>query len=218
MGIWNSVKKQLRSVIEWQETAGEDLFYRWSENGDEVKNASKLIVGPGQGVIFVYEGKVEAVHVEQGIINLETDNIPFLTTLKKFMQAFESEHKVGIYFFKTTKIVDLKWGTPSPVKYMDPKYNIPIELRAFGNFSVRITEPENFFVRFQQLFQLALIRRGTKVEKSDARIWTSCPLRKIRALRNCLGKNWFKGSWELLVGSRNTDKSVKFLSQHMCRQ
>jgi membrane protease subunit (stomatin/prohibitin family) len=42
------------------------------------------------------------------------------------MQAFESEHKVGIYFFKTTVITDQKWGTKSPIKYIDPSYNFPV--------------------------------------------------------------------------------------------
>ena len=146
MGLWGAAKKQLRSVIEWKDPNPEHLFYNWSENGDEVKDASKLIIGPGQGAIFVYEGRVEGVHTEPGIIEINTDNIPFVTTLQKFMQGFQSEHKVGMYFFQTTKIVDLKWGTPAPVKYLDPKYNIPIELRSFGNFSIRLSEPENFFV------------------------------------------------------------------------
>ncbi|MGE4511090.1 MAG: antifreeze protein, partial [Sulfurimonadaceae bacterium] len=58
MSTWDAIKRQLRSVIEWKDMEEDALFYRWSENGDEIKNASKLIVGPGQGCIFVYEGRV----------------------------------------------------------------------------------------------------------------------------------------------------------------
>lgn len=57
---------------------------------------------------------------------MATDNIPFITTISKIMQAFESENKVGIYFFKTTIITDQKWGTKSPVKYIDPIYKFPV--------------------------------------------------------------------------------------------
>jgi membrane protease subunit (stomatin/prohibitin family) len=60
------------------------------------------------------------------------------------MQAFQSEHKVGIYFFKKTQLVDLNWGTTSPIKYEDPKYKFPVGLRAFGNFSVQIEKPDWF--------------------------------------------------------------------------
>lgn len=146
MSVWDGVKRQLRSVIEWNNPGADELFYRWGENGDEIKNASKLIVGPGQGCIFVYEGKVVGVIEEEGMTSLLTENIPFWTTVTKFMQAFESEHKVGLYFFKRTRILDQKWGTLSPIKYDDPKYKFPVALMAYGNYSFKIEDPKLFFV------------------------------------------------------------------------
>jgi len=143
--MFDGVKRQLRSVIEWESPAGDELFYRWSDNGDEIKNASKLIVGPGQGCIFVYEGKVVSVIEEEGMVSLLTDNIPFWTTLTKIMQSFESEHKVGLYFFKRTRILDQKWGTRSSIRYDDPKYKFPVSLMAFGNYSFKISDANLFF-------------------------------------------------------------------------
>lgn len=147
MAIWDGIKRQLRSVVEWNTPKEDELFYRWSENGDEIKNASKLIVGPGQGCIFVYEGKVTAVYEEEGTVDLSTENIPFWTTITKFMQAFESEHKAALYFYKRTRILDQKWGTLSAVKYDDPKYNFPVSLRAFGNYSMQISDANHFFTQ-----------------------------------------------------------------------
>ncbi len=100
MALLDGIKRQLRSVIEWKNPADNVLFAQWTENGDEIKTASKLLVAPGQGCIFVYEGKIQSVIDEECLINLDTDNIPFWTTVKKFMQFFDSEHKVGIYFYK----------------------------------------------------------------------------------------------------------------------
>jgi len=147
MGIIDGIKRQLRSVIEWKNPDENELFYRWSSNGDEIKNASQLIVGPGQGCIFVYEGKIKAIIEQESMIELQTANIPFWTTITKFMQAFESEHKVGIYFFKRTIILDQKWGTISDIKYDDPKYNFPVALRAFGNYSIEISDANLFFTQ-----------------------------------------------------------------------
>lgn len=161
MAFIDSIKRQLRSVIEWENPDEDVLFYRWSENGDEIKNASKLIVGPGQGCVFVYEGKVSAVIEEEGMVSLLTDNIPFWTTITKLMQSFESEHKVGIYFFKTTRIVNQKWGTLSSIKYDDPKYNFPVALRAYGNYSIQIKEPKLFFTQIvggASLFTISELR------------------------------------------------------------
>ncbi len=155
------MSRQLRSVIQWENPDPEVLFQCWTENGDEIKNASKLIVGPGQGCVFVYEGKVEAVYVEAGLYELKTANIPFLTTLRKFMQNFKSEHKVGIYFFRTARLLNIRWGTESLIKYEDPKYKFPVGLRAFGNYSMRIIDGRGFFqqvVGGAQIFLVGNIR------------------------------------------------------------
>jgi membrane protease subunit (stomatin/prohibitin family) len=146
MAILDGLKRQLRSVIEWQNPHSNALFQQWTDNGDEIKNASTLIVGPGQGCIFVYEGKVQSVIQEECSLNLETDNIPFWTTITKFMQFFDSEHKVGIYFYKRCEILDQKWGTTSTIKYEDTKYHFPVGLKAFGNYSYKIVDPRDFFV------------------------------------------------------------------------
>jgi len=140
-----SLKNQLRSVIEWIDTDPDILFFRWTENGAEIKDASKLIVGPGQGCIFVYEGQVKDVILDEGLIDLETDNVPFWTTVKTIMQGSESHHKVGIYYFRKAEMVNVRWGTPSPITYQDPKYNFPVGLGAYGNYSMRITEAKSFF-------------------------------------------------------------------------
>ncbi|SHJ60042.1 SPFH domain-containing protein [Aquimarina spongiae] len=141
----NSFSNQLRSVIEWHHPKPETLFEKWTENGDEIKNASKLIVGPGQGCLFVYEGEVKGFFEKEGLYDLKTGNIPFWTTIKSIMYKFESAHKVGIFFYRKAEMQNIRWGTPSPITYKDPVYNFPVGLGAFGNFSFRITKPVNFF-------------------------------------------------------------------------
>src|SRR5262245_13693839 len=64
------VRAQLRSVVQWVDADPEILFERWTDNGDEIKNASKLIVGPGQGCIFVYEGAIRATLTKEGIVEV----------------------------------------------------------------------------------------------------------------------------------------------------
>lgn len=145
MSIIDDIKKQFRSVIVWEDPQPGELFYKWTENGDEIKNASKLIVNPGQGCLFVYKGKVESVIETEGGYDLKTDNIPFLTSIRKWMQLMESEFKTGIYFFRNAQNVNVKYGTPSPILYNDPVYKFPVGLRAFGNYSFKIIKVEEFF-------------------------------------------------------------------------
>jgi len=54
MGIMNFFRNQLSQVIEWDNQNPEILVYKFPSENDELKNASKLIVGPGQGVLLVY--------------------------------------------------------------------------------------------------------------------------------------------------------------------
>jgi len=175
------VTSQLRSVIEWKDPSPDILIWRWDGSGDELKNCSKLLVNPGQTAIFVYEGAVKAVHGQAGLFELATANIPFWTTVTKFMQAFESEHKANIYFIRTTEFLDQKWGTKGPIKYEDPKYKFPVGLRAFGNFAFRIVHPENFFVNIA----------GTRNYYSIAEVRTAIVDRMITPLTDLMATSGF---------------------------
>ena len=146
MGLKKFFKKQLNTVVEWTDQETSILFKKIdTPNEDEIKNASHLIVAPGQGCIMVYEGKVQGVITDPGRYSLATDNHPFITTLIKFYQAFESEHKMRIYFFRTAELLNLRWGTASPIKYMDSTYKFPVEVGVYGNFALKLINSENFF-------------------------------------------------------------------------
>ncbi len=138
---------QFRSVIQWDDPNENELFIKFTDKGEEIKNASKLILLPGQGCILTYEGSIEGVFEEEGMYDLKSDNKPFITTIKKFLSMREgSEHLMGIWFYRKANILNMRWGTRVPIAYTDPVYTFPILLSAFGNYSIRITEPKNFFI------------------------------------------------------------------------
>ena len=145
MGIANLFRNQLSAVIQWQADKQQYLWYKYPTKTDEIKNASKLIVGPGQGAVLVYEGKVVDVLTEEGTFNLKTDNHPFFTTLVNLRQNFESEHKLHIYFYRKAQVTNPQWGTSSPVKFIDEQYNLPVEMGVNGTFSYQISDVEHFF-------------------------------------------------------------------------
>ena len=146
MGIKNFFKRQMRTVIEWKEQDNRLLFHQLETTTDEIKDASKLIVAPGQGCIVVYDGQVKATLTEAGVYEMESDNHPFITTLLNISQQAESEHKMRFYFFRTAEMVNILWGTASPVKYIEPDYQLPVTLGVCGNFSVKIQDAAQMFV------------------------------------------------------------------------
>lgn len=140
-----SFENQLRKVIEWKNQDPNILLYKFPSENDEIKNASKLIVAPGQGCVLVYKGKIINIITEPNLYKLDTDNHPFFTSLFKILQDFESEHKLKIYFFRTAEVFNQYWGTASKIKYVDTFYDLPVSLGISGNFSYKIEQPEFLF-------------------------------------------------------------------------
>lgn len=134
MGLFDS---QLLNVIEWNETRNDVLFWKW--HNEEIKKNSRLIIRPGQDAIFLYNGKIEGVFTDEGNYKLETDIIPFLSTLKGFKFGFKSGLKAEIVFINT-KEFQVKWGTKNPINIKAPSMPGGMPIRAFGSFTVKISD------------------------------------------------------------------------------
>lgn len=147
MGLRDMLKRQMRSVLQWQGDDRETLFQLLPTPGDEIKNASRLIVGPAQGCLLVYEGRIVDEIAEQTSLSLKTDNHPFLTTLTSLPALFESPHKVQLYFYRTTLFPGLRWGTAQPVRYLDPVYRLPLGVGMNGVYSLRLADARTAFLR-----------------------------------------------------------------------
>jgi len=148
MWLFDMFKWQAIDIIRWENPSSELLVWKWPQNLDEIKNNSSLIVDPGLAAIFVHNGKIESIQEESWKWSLETDNIPFISSLKNVMSWFETHDKAQIYFVKTNQITNQKWGTPNSVTYIDPIYDFPVELRAFWNLSFRVVNIENFWLNY----------------------------------------------------------------------
>lgn len=142
---FNFFRGQSAEVIQWNDPQSGLLLWKYPSVHDEIKTASKLLLGPGQGVLLVYEGAVAEVMEAEGVYQLATGNHPFTTTLRKLRTGFESEHKLKLYFYRRADNVNQPWGTATPVKYLDPIYQVPVGLGAHGNFSFRLADAQRFF-------------------------------------------------------------------------
>jgi membrane protease subunit (stomatin/prohibitin family) len=140
------ILNQFKSVIQWDNPNEYELFIKFKDKGDAIKNASKLILQPGQGCVVTYEGKIVEVLLDEGVHDMKTGNKPFVTAIKKFLSLRDgSEHVLGIWFFRKADLLNMRWGTRVPISYTDPIYTFPILLSTFGNYSIRIIEPKSFF-------------------------------------------------------------------------
>ena len=142
MGILDFLSGQFIDVIHWTDDTRDTLVWRFEREGHEIKYGAKLTVREGQAAVFVHEGQLADVFTP-GLYMLETNNMPIMTTLQHWDHGFQSPFKSEIYFVNTTRVNDLKWGTKNPIICRDPEFG-PVRLRAFGTYSLRVTDPGKF--------------------------------------------------------------------------
>jgi membrane protease subunit (stomatin/prohibitin family) len=118
------------------------MVYRFPRHNNEIKYGAKLTVRESQMAIFVNEGIIADV-LGPGIYELETKNLPVMTSLEHWDHGFNSPFKAEVYFVNTKRFTDLKWGTKNPIMVRDPEFSM-VRLRAFGTYEIRITDPKQF--------------------------------------------------------------------------
>ncbi|WP_424969510.1 SPFH domain-containing protein [Dinoroseobacter sp. S76] len=142
MSILDFLSGQFIDVIHWVDDRRDTMVSRFERQGHEIKYGAKLTVREGQAAVFVHEGQLADVFTP-GLYFLETNNMPVMTSLQHWDHGFKSPFKSEIYFVNTTRFNDLKWGTKNPIMLRDPEFG-PTRIRAFGTYSVRVTDPARF--------------------------------------------------------------------------
>lgn len=158
MGLFGG---QFANVVEWQEFRDDMLFWKWSNQ--EIKKGSRLIIRPGQDAIFLYNGKTEGIFRDEGSYDIESEIIPFLSTLKGFKFGFNSGIRAEVLFINTKEVL-VKWGTKNPVLMPAPGLPGGMPIRSFGTFACKVADYDVLIEK------VAGIRREFTVEDVKERI------------------------------------------------
>jgi membrane protease subunit (stomatin/prohibitin family) len=139
-------------IIQWQESNGNDMVYRFPTNED-IKMGAQLIVAESQAAVFFRDGKALDVF-GAGRHTLSTLNLPFFTKLMSWPFGFKSPFRAEVYYTSKRVFINQKWGTREPVVFRDTEFKM-VRLRAFGVYSLKINDPQifvNTIVGTQQRF------------------------------------------------------------------
>ena len=142
MGILDKLFGEFIDVIAWTDDTPNTMLYRFERYGNEIKYGAMLTVRESQTAILVNEGQIADVF-QPGLYQLETRNMPIMTTLQSWPHGFSSPFKAEVYFINMRRFTDLKWGTKNPLMLRDKEFG-PVRLRAFGTYSIRVSEPQIF--------------------------------------------------------------------------
>ena len=140
-------------IVQWDDKLNSNDVLAWryvdSKNpskSDELGNWTQLIVRENQEAILFRDGQALDLF-RAGRHSLSTDNIPLLRRLINIPTGGESAFKAGVWFVNKVNLLDIKWGTPTPILLRDPEYQIPIYVRAFGQFGLRVDESRQFVLK-----------------------------------------------------------------------
>lgn len=134
MGLFSG---QFANVVEWEEWRDDMIFWKWANR--EIKKGSKLIIKPGQDAIFLYNGKIEGIFKDDGEYDIESQIIPFLSSLKGFKFGFNSGIRAEVLFVNTKEFL-IKWGTKAPVNIPAPNMPGGLPIRANGTLTLKVDD------------------------------------------------------------------------------
>ena len=122
---------------------------------DYITNGSIIHVNQNQFMMLVDGGAIVDYTAEPGYFKVDNAGTPSLfsgqfgdsikETFSRFKYGGVPSQKQEVFFVNLQEIKGIKFGTPSPVNYFDNFYNAELFLRAFGNYSIKITDPIKFF-------------------------------------------------------------------------
>lgn len=146
MGIFDKIKGQIGAqfldVIEWTSDDASLIAWRFPIFDKAIQDGGQLVVREGQVAIFVQEGVLSEVF-GPGTYELSTNSPAISGFFDSIAYQFNNPYKGDVYFFSTKKFAENGWGTKNPIMYEADGFGA-LELRAFGHFDFKLTEPTVF--------------------------------------------------------------------------
>lgn len=118
----------------------------WKYSSEDIRLGAQLIVNESQEAIFFKGGKALDTF-GPGTHTLSSDNIPLMRKLINLPFGGKTPFAAEVYYVNKTVKRDLRWGTAGPVQVIDPLYNYPVSVRAFGKWGMRVNDARSFIVQ-----------------------------------------------------------------------
>ncbi len=125
---------------------GEPDVFAWKYPNEELGTWTQLIVNESQEAVLFKGGKALDAFTS-GRHTLETANIPVLNNIINLPFGGESPFAAEVWYINKVYSLDIKWGTATPIQLQDPKYQVFIPIRSFGQFGIQIDNSKQFLVK-----------------------------------------------------------------------
>ena len=122
---------------------------------DIVSNGSMIRVYDNQFMMLVDGGKVVDYTAEPGYYKVDNSSAPSLfngefgeaisDAFNRIKYGGSNPKEQKVYYINLQEIKGIKFGTRNPINYFDAFYNAELFLRAHGTYSIKITNPLQFY-------------------------------------------------------------------------
>lgn len=126
--------------------ASADDVIVWKFPSENIRLGAQLIVNEAQDAVFFKGGKVLDVF-GAGSYTLASGNLPLLHKLISLPFGGRTPFSAEVWYVNKTVKRDLKWGTKGAIQVIDPLYNYPVSVRAFGKWGMRVVDSKSFIVQ-----------------------------------------------------------------------
>lgn len=123
-----------------------DNILVWKFPSEDLRLGAQLIVNESQEALFVKGGAILDTFTA-GTHTLSTGNIPLLRKLVNLPFGGKTPFSAEVWYVNLTVKRDLKWGTQGPIQVIDPVYNYPVSIRAFGRWGMRVKDARSFLAQ-----------------------------------------------------------------------
>ena len=120
-----------------------------------ITDGSIIHVNQNQFMMLLDGGEIIDYTAEPGYFKVDNKANPSLfngnlgssikETFSRIKFGGTPSRKQEVFFVNLQEIKGIRFGTPTPLSYFDNFYNAELFLRAFGNYSIKVTDPIKFF-------------------------------------------------------------------------
>jgi membrane protease subunit (stomatin/prohibitin family) len=138
MGIFGEIR---REFIARPDQAKGQILYKWPDTN--IRKLTQLTVEQDELAVFFRDGRVQGT-VSPGRSTLDSSEIPFLGMLVDAASG-GNLFKTEIYFVSTREFPNLPFGGMID-NVVDPETTLAIGLRVFGEYSLKVVEPQSLIL------------------------------------------------------------------------
>src|SRR5437870_3463616 len=189
MGIFGQEVR--REFIARPDTAKGQILFKWPDTN--IRKLTQLTVEQDELAVFFRDGRVQGT-IQPGRVTLDSSEIPFLGILVDAASG-GNLFRTELYFVSTREFPNLPFGGAID-NVVDPQTNFGVGLRVFGEYSLKVVEPQSLIVNLVGTQNLS-----TNDEITD---WMREQL--LKTLRTDVVAHVVTNGWPLLGIAAHTDQ------------